>query len=513
MLALVDGQPRVLTLKMALLHHINYRKTVLTRRTEFELGRARQREHILEGLKIALDHLDEIIQAIRQSPDADAARQTLMTRWKLSEIQAQAILDMQLRRLAALERKKILDELAEVKKLIAKLEGLLANPVKILYLIRDDLKELVEKYGDARRTQIVPKESEDFTEEDLIPNHDVVVILTKRGYVKRMPSDAYRPRGRGTKGAMATVTREDDAVQHLLCGRMHDSILFFTNQGRVYQLKAHQLPEASAQARGTPLINCIRLQPKEAVTAITAVPDFESSRYCVMVTRSGEIKRVTLDEFASVRANGLIAMDIAEGDEMAWARLTGGSQDLLIVSAGGQAIRFHEKDVRNSGRGSGGVRAMRLGAGDQIAGVDVVEPGAEILLVTERGFGKRVAEGEFPTHGRGGSGVRALTITAKTGPIVDARTVRPVDEVMVISREGLVVRTAVEGVSRMGRAAQGVTLMNVDVNDAVAAVALLRGEVEANGVVKSNGTARSSARSATRPHAVRGKETPSDDQN
>ncbi|MBI2939564.1 MAG: DNA gyrase subunit A [Chloroflexi bacterium] len=481
LLALVDGQPRVLTLKMALLHYLNYRKQVLTRRTEFELGRAKQREHILQGLKIALDHLDAVIQTIRQSRDADEARGALMAKFGLSEVQAQAILDMQLRRLAALERQKVLDELAEVQKLIAHLADLLAHPVRILHLVRDDLKHLVDKYGDERRTQIVLKESEDFSDEDLIPNQDVVIILTKRDYVKRTPNDSYRPRGRGTKGAMATVTREDDAVQHILAARAHDNLLFFTNQGRVYQLKAHQLPESSAQARGTPLINFVRLQAGETVTAVMAVEDFVPGAHCVLVTRRGEIKRVSLQDFSSVRSAGIGAMDLTAGDELGWARLTTGRQHIILASRHGQAIRFPEEEVRASSRGSGGVRAMRLAEGDDLVGADVVEEGGDLLAITQRGFGKRVRLDEFPTHGRGGGGVRALNVTDKTGPVATARVVQAADEVMMISAEGLVVRTAVDGISQLGRAASGVTLMNVDTSDTVAAITRLRGEPTENG--------------------------------
>lgn len=488
MLALVDGQPRTLTLKMALLHYLNYRKTVLTRRTQFELEKARQRAHILEGLKIALDNLDAVIRTIRDARDAETARTSLMSVFKLSEVQAQAILDMQLRRLAALERQKILQELKETLALVGKLEGLLANPLKILHLVRDDLLELKTTYGDARRTQISAKEAVDLTLDDLIPEQEVVIIVTRRDYVKRLPSDTYRPHGRGSKGSMATVTKEDDGVQHLLVASTHHDVLFFTNRGRVFQTKAHELPDAGRSARGMPLINFIRVSPDETVTAALPVSDFGRGGFFLMVTRQGDVKRVKLEEFSSVRASGLIAMQLDQGDELVAVCCTRGNQDVLLVSRKGQAIRFNENEVRASSRASGGVRGMRLAAGDVVVAADVVEPGAELLVVNERGFAKRTDLAEFSTHGRGGGGVKAVTLSSKNGPVTTARIVRPHDEVMVISAEGTVLRTPVEGISKVGREGQGVILMNLDKGDRVAAVAILNGASErANG--RSSGKA------------------------
>ena len=479
MLALVDGQPRTLTLKMALLHYLNYRKTVLTRRTEFELEKARQRAHILEGLKIALDNLDAVIQTIRQARDAETARTALMTRFKLTEIQAQAILDMQLRRLAALERQKILQELKDVMTLIGKLEGLLANPLKLLHLVREDLVQLKTKYGDARRTQISFKEAVDLTLDDLIPEQEVVIIVTRRDYVKRLPSDTYRVHGRGGKGSLSTVTKEDDGVQHLLVTSTHHDVLFFTNRGRVFQTKAHELPDAGRSARGMPLINFIKVAPKdETVTAALPVSDFARGGYFVLATRKGDVKRVRLSEFAAVRSNGLIAMLLDEGDELVAARRTNGHQDVLLVSRAGKGIRFDENDVRASNRNSGGVRGMRLDPSDAVVAADVVRPGGELLVVNERGFAKRTDLAEYATHGRGGSGVRAVGISAKNGPVTTARVVEPHDEVMVISADGLVLRTPLEGISKIGREAQGVILMNLDQGDRVAAVALLQSAIE-----------------------------------
>ncbi len=513
MLALVDGQPRVLTLKMALLHYLNYRKSVLTRRTEFELEKARQRAHILEGLKIALDHLDAVIQTIRQARDADTARKALMVSFKLSEVQAQAILDLQLRRLAALERQKILQELKDTLALIAKLEDLLAHPLKILHLVRDDLRELKEKYGDARRTQISAKEAVDLTLDDLIPEQEVVIIVTKRDYVKRLPSDTYRPRGRGGKGSMATVTKEDDGVQHLLVTSTHHDVLFFTNRGRVFQTKAHELPDAGRSARGMPLINFIKIDPKETITAACAVSDFAKGGYFLLATRKGDVKRVRLEEFSAVRSNGLIAMQLDDGDELVAARRTSGNQDVILVSRSGQAARFSEVDVRASNRNSGGVRGMKLARGDVVVAAEVVESGADLLVVTENGYGKRTSLSEFEPHGRGGSGVRAIAQSKRNGLVSTARVVRSDDEVMVISADGLVLRTSVEGISRTGRAAQGVILMNLSSQDRVAAVAVLKGaNGPSNGHV--NGSAakkRSKKETAEEESSAAADETPAND--
>ncbi len=499
MLALVDGQPRVLTLKMALLHYLNYRKQVLTRRTQFELEKARARAHVLEGLKIALDHLDAVIQTIRQSKDTATARAALVTRFKVTEIQAQAITDLTLGRLAALERQKILQELKDIMATIKKLEDLLANPQKILRLVRDDLVELKNKFGDPRRTQLVAGEASDLTLEDLIPEQEVVIIVTHRDYVKRLPSDTYRVRGRGGKGSMSTVTREDDGVQHLLVCSTHDDVLFFTNRGRVFQTKAHELPDAGRYARGMPLINFIKIDPNETVTTALAVNDFARGGFLVFATKKGEVKRVQLAEFAAVRSNGLNAMPLEGDDELVAVRRTSGQQDVLLFSRSGQAIRFPDQQIRVASRASGGSRGMRLPATDVIVALAVAEPGAEVLIVSQRGFAKRTDISDFRAATRGGSGVRAMSIVEKNGPVVAVRMVRPEDEVMVISAEGQVLRTAVEGISNVGRAAKGVILLNLDPPDRVAALAVLRasdGKVEddvlANG--KINGKVPSRAR-------------------
>ena len=474
MLALVDNQPRTLTLKMALQHFIDHRQEVITRRTRYDLEKARQRAHILEGLKIALDNLDAVIATIRKSRDADTARKALMSNFKLTEIQAQAILDMQLRRLAALERQKILDELAEVRRLVAYLEDLLANPLKILYLIRDEMTEIKAKYGDPRRTRILVDEPEEISEEDLIPDQEVVVGLSARGYVCRLPVETYRPRRRARgAGTGAIITREDDAVIQLLVTNTRASVLMFTDRGRVYQMRVYDIPEANRQGRGLPLSNFVNIDPHESVTALVPVRTFEQGRYLVMLTRGGEVKRIDITEFASVRASGLIAMNLEEGDELGWVRQTSGHDELLIGTEQGQCIRFSENEVRPMGRTSGGVRAIRLDEGDRVAGMDIVSRGTDVLVASERGFVKRTFVDEFPVHGRGGGGVRCMRTTDKTGPVVSTRVASESDEIMVATAEGTVYRSGVDAIPRMGRATSGIGLVKVAPSDRVVAVACL----------------------------------------
>ena len=481
MLALVEGQPRVLTLRMLLMQYIRYRREVVTRRTEFELARARHRAHILEGLKIALDNLDEVIATIRRSPDAETARVTLMKRFKLSELQAQAILDMQLRRLAALERKKILDEYAEVLKLIAYLEDLLAKPAKILYLIRDELTELKSKYGDARRTRILAEEKAEFTEEDLIPDQEVTVTLTAKSYVKRLSADAYRVR-RGARGADAVGVKEDDPVQQVTLANMLDTLLLFTNRGRVFQVRVRDLSDAGRQSRGVALATLAQLDEGERVVSMVPIRAFSEGEYFVLVTRGGEIKRVTSGEYSALRSSGLIAMGVSEGDELGWVNLTAGKSEIVIVTQAGQAIRFSEEEVRPSSRTSGGVRAIKLAAGDQVIGASLAQPlaapsatayaggGQALVTVSQMGFAKRSLLEEYPVQGRAGGGVRAATTSAKTGPLVAARVTRPGDNLVVTTVGGVVLKVAVDDLPSMNRATQGVPLAGVEKGDLVSAV-------------------------------------------
>jgi len=473
MLALVDGkQPRVLTLKRSIQHFIAHRQDVIRRRSIFDLEKARQRAHILEGLRIALDHIDEVIATIRRSSTTEAARTNLVTTFSLSESQANAILDIRLARLAQLERKKIDDEYTEILKLIRSLESLLADEHKVLSLIKEDMDFLKEKYGDERRTVIREGDGE-ISDEDLIPEIDVLLTLTSKGYVKRLPDDTYRTQHRGGRGVSGLTMREEDDVQHIITCNTMDTLLFFTNQGRCYSLKAHEVPDASRTAKGTPIVNLLTLQPDEVVTTPMAVKDFSGGRYLVLATRKGKIKRTPLSQFAQVRANGLIAVGIEDGDELAWVRMSSGEQDVIIVTAQGKSIRFKEDDARPMGRQAAGVTAIRLAVGDQVVGVDVIEPGRDLVFVSANGFGKRTPIEDFPRQGRGGSGVIAMRVTDKTGLLVGARMATEEDNLMMITSKGIVIRIQGEQISRIGRATQGVTLMKVGKNDRLVAMALV----------------------------------------
>ena len=475
MLALVGGEPRILPLKRALQVYIEHRRQVITRRTEFELEKARQRAHILEGLLIALSNLDAVIKTIRQSQDAEVARERLMKQFQLTDAQAQAILDMQLRRLAALERQKIEEEHAQLLETIAYLKDLLADPQKILDLIREDVVELKEKYGDERRTQIVGDVSEDFDEEDLVPREEVLISITRRGYVKRVPASTYRAQIRGGRGVTGMTTREEDAVQFLFAVNTLDTILYFTDKGKVYSEKAYRVPDAGRTAKGIPIINLINLAPDERVTAAVTVPNFEKADYLTMVTRRGKIKRTDLSEFESVRPSGLIAIILDDGDELGWVKLTEGEDEVVVITQGGQAIRFKETDVRPMGRAAGGVMAIRLADEDQVACMDVVEPGGDLLVVTAKGYAKRTRLSEYSTQGRYGGGV--VTLNKKsldiTGQIIDARVLSEDNDITLISAEGMVLRTRVKQIPQMGRATRGATVMRMKQGDQVVALALL----------------------------------------
>ncbi len=475
MLALVEGnEPRVLTLKRALQHHIEWRHEVITRRTRFELKKAQERAHILEGLKIALDNLDAVINTIRQSRTSDSARNNLRERFKLSEAQAQAILDMRLARLAALERKKVEDEYVAVIKEIGYLEDLLEHPGKIYRLIKADLKEIREKYGDERRTRIIEAAATEFREEDLIPDIQVLVTITDRGYIKRLPPNTYRRQNRGGKGIIGMVTRDMDAVQHMITCNTLDSLLFLTNKGKVYQLKAHEVPDAGRQSKGLPLINLVSLEPQEQVTGMIAVRDFNNDgKYLVLATRQGKIKKTPLSEYSSVRSTGIIALNLEPGDELAAVRLSQGDGDVIVTTREGQAIRFSETEVRPMGRAATGVTAIRLKPGDEVVGMDVVRPDskAALLVVTTKGIGKRTPIIAFPRQGRAGGGVRAITLVPKSGKVCVARVVYPDDDLVVISTMGQVIRIFSDAIPYKGRPAQGVAVMNMREGDEVASIA------------------------------------------
>ncbi len=471
MLALVGNEPRVMSLKSMLREYVAHRQNVTTRRIKFDLEKAQARAHILEGFKIALENLDAVIKTIREAPTVDAAQTGLMTGFGLSELQARAILDMQLRRLAALEQKKITDEYAEVIKTIASLEDLLANPRKIDEVIKEELTQLKKKYGDERRTQITSDEYAELTDEDLIANEEVAITITNRGYIKRVPSGTYRVQRRGGRGITGMITREEDAVSQLVVCYTHDNMLFFTNRGRVFHLKAYEIPDSSRTAKGTPIINLINIEPKELVTGLIHIRNFEEAgNYMVMATRKGEIKKTPLPEFASVRRAGLIAYDIEPGDDLLFVRALDKGSDVILASRKGLAARFSETELRAASRASGGVRGIRLQDKDEVIGMDVIREGAELLTVTEDGFGKRTLVTEYRSTGRGVQGVFTMELRKGRGGLAGMRVVNPGDELMLISKDGIVIRTQVETVRQTGRLAQGVTVMKLGAGDKVVSI-------------------------------------------
>jgi len=474
LLALVDKQPRLLSLKRALQIHIDHRVDVITRRTRFELDKAERRQHILAGLLIAIGNLDEVIRTIREAADADDARSQLMARFGLTEIQATAILDMQLRRLAALERQKIEDEYREVTEQIAYLQGLLEDRGKILGLIKEDLAMLKEKYGDQRRTQILPGANGDFDIEDLIKDEDVFVSVTRRGYIKRTPVSVYRRQSRGGKGLIGMTTRDEDELEHFFVAGTLNTILFFSDLGKIYATKAYEIPELDRTAKGVSLMNILPLSQDENITVALPVHDFNDGKYLIMITRKGRIKRVELGVFANVRPSGLIALNLEPGDSLRWVKMTKGNEDIILISQQAKGIRFNEEDVRPMGRTAAGVNAMRLDSWDRLAGADVVTPDGDLLVITEKGYGKRTPLDEYRRQGRYGQGVRAMSITPeRTGSIIAARVVSPKDEVTLISSGGILLRMSGSHISRQGRASQGVRVMDLRDGDTVASVAVI----------------------------------------
>jgi DNA gyrase subunit A len=473
MLALVEGVPRLLSLRRALQIFIQHRQEVITRRSQFELEKARARAHILEGLMIALANLDEVIKTIRQSPDAEVAKERLMFRFLLSERQAQAILDMQLRRLAALERQKIEEEQRQILERIAYLEELLSDPKKVLGVIRSDLEEVIEKFGDERRTHIAHDASEDFNEEDLVADEAVLISITQRGYIKRIAAKSFRPQARGGRGVTGHATKEEDEVLVLIPARTLDTLLFFSDRGKVYSEKAYQIPDADRYGKGIPVVNVLALDPGEAITAVVPVPKFTTAEYCIMATRKGRVKRVVLSEFASVRPSGLIAINLDAGDELGWVRLTHGDSQVILVTEKGQALRFVEDEVRSMGRTASGVTGIRLAKGDFVTSMEVVEPDAYLMIVTTRGYGKRTLLNEYPVKSRATAGVQTISknALAKVGIITAARVVQEGDDLTMISAGGVVLRTKVRDISASGRATRGVVLINLQEGDTVASLA------------------------------------------
>lgn len=476
MMALVDGiQPRVLGLQDILSEHIKHRQIVVRRRTEFELRKARDRAHILEGLKIALDNIDEVISTIRSSETTEEAQANLIKKFKLSEIQARAILAMQLRTLAGLERKKIEDELAELMKLIEKLEAILADEKKILKIIKDEMLELKKQYGDERRTQVVAQELNRLSDEDLVPDEQVVVTLTANNYVKRSPIADYKRQGRGGKGRRGMTTREEDVIEHVVNASTHDFLLFFTNKGRVFRIKAYELPMASLSAKGVAIVNLLQLQPEETVSSVINVSKSHSAANLIMCTVRGVVKKTPFEQYKNVRSSGLIAINLDDGDELKWIRMTSGDNEVVISTSNGQAIRFHEKDARPMGRVSRGVRGIRLRADDHVIGMDVVEEGSSIFVISKFGYGKKTKVAQFTPHARGGVGIRSAVVNAKTGMLVGVKTLGDADdqEVILISKNGQTIRLGIKDIPALGRATQGVRIMRLNDGDEVVSLALV----------------------------------------
>ena len=494
LLALVDGEPRLLSLKRALQLYIDHRIDIITRRTNYLLKAARERVHILEGLRIALEFLDEVIHIIRTADSGDDAKSKLIARFSLSDRQAQAILDLQLRRLANLERQKIEDEYRELLKQIAYYESLLADPTLILSVIREEVLGLKEKFADRRRTEIVPEAAEGFSEEDLIRQEAVLISVTQGSYVKRTPLTAYRAQKRGGRGVQGMRTKDEDEVLDLLSARTLDHMLFFTDRGRVYAQRVFNLPETARDGRGLPMVNFLNLGPDERVTAILVVPDFEHAQYVTLLTQHGKIKRMQLAEFRDVRPSGIIAVNLGPGDELGWARLTHGKDDFLIVTASGRACRFIEQEVRPMGRTAAGVKAIRLGPEDTIAAFDIVEEDGELLIVSELGFGKRSPMSEFTVHGRNSQGVWALDhrLIEETGKVAAARVVHPDDEVTIMTSGGIVIRTVVKDIRQAGRATKGVKVVTPGNGYTVKAMARLSAAVEAKAFAEAKADAAAS---------------------
>ena len=473
-LALVNSEPRMLSLKAALKHYINHRREVIVRRTEYELERAKNRAHILEGLLVAIANLDEVIRTIRESDSADDAREALIDRFALTEPQAQAILDMQLRRLAALERLKIEQEYQALIDRIAELEDLLAHPKKVLAVIREELNELTEKFGDERKTEIIPGAAEGLDESDLVYDEDVFISLTREGYIKRVPVAEYRIQGRGGKGIIGMTTKDTDDLAHIFAAGTLDSILFFSDRGKVYHEKAYNIHDYGRTGKGVPINAILPLSMDETITAMVPVQNFDDVNYCTMITRQARIKRVAMSEFEAVRPSGLIAITLNDDDELRWVKTTRGEQDLLLVTQNGQSIRFNEEGVRAMGRTAAGVNAIRLVDDDVVAGVDVIEDeNLDLLVVTRNAYGKRTPVNEYNTQARYGLGVRTLARNEKTGPVIDARVVRPGDHLTLITANGKALRTDVVNISQIGRNTQGVRLMKLRDGDEVASIALL----------------------------------------
>ena len=474
MLALVDGQPKVLSLKEVLYHYLEHQKVVITRRTAFELRKAEERAHILEGLRIALDHIDEIITIIRNSRSGDEAKPQLMERFSLTERQAQAILDMRLVRLSGLEREKIESEYQELQKLIAELKAILADEEKVLDIIRHELAEIKERFNDKRRTEITAGGLEMIEDEDLIPRENSVVTLTHNGYIKRLAANTYRSQKRGGRGVQGMGTNEDDFVEHLLFTSTHDTILFFTSKGKVFRAKGYEIPEYGRTAKGLPLVNLLNVEKDEKVTAMIRLDSFDKDAYFIFTTKTGITKRTPVDQFSNIRTNGLIAIGLREDDELISVRLTDGTKQIIIGTRDGMLVRFQEDEIRSMGRTAAGVRGIKLREGDLVIGMEIVEPGQEILVVTEKGYGKRTPEEEYRLQSRGGIGLKTMQITEKNGKMVAVKTVDGTEDLMLITINGMLIRMDVNDISVIGRSTQGVRLIRLADEEYVATVARVK---------------------------------------
>lgn len=471
MLALVDGQPKVLGLKEILYHYLEHQKVIIKRRTQFELTKAEDRAHILEGLRIALDHIDEIIALIRGSQTGEEAKLGLIDQFNLSERQAQAILDMRLQRLTGLERDKIEAEYIELQRLIAELKAILADEFKVIQIIREELNEIKERFSDKRRTEITAGGAEMMEDEDLIPRENSVLTLTHNGYIKRLPVNTYRSQKRGGRGVQGMGTNEHDFVEHLLYTSTHDTILFFTNTGKVYRAKGYEIPEYGRTAKGLPIVNLLGVDKEEKVTAMIQMESFEADAYFIFTTLQGVTKRTPVSGFANIRANGLISISLREDDELISVRLTDGKKHIVIGTRNGMLVRFEETDIRSMGRTASGVRGIRLRKGDHVVGMEILEPGQEVLVVTENGYGKRTSEEEYRLQSRGGVGIKTSQITEKTGHLAAVKTVDGSEDLMLITINGMLIRMDVNSISVTGRSTQGVRLIRLGDEEIVATVA------------------------------------------
>jgi len=487
MLALVDGiEPKVLNLKMFLTEFIKHRKQVVFRRTQFELDEAKKREHILQGLKIAIDNIDAVIETIKKSKDTDTAKVNLMTKFKLTEIQANAILEMQLRRLAALERQKIEDELASILKLISKLEGILADEKKIEKIIKDELQEMQQNYGDDRKTKIVKSKIGEFSAEDLIPNEPTVILKTVDGYIKRMSPDNFKSQHRGGKGVSGVTTKEEDTVENIFTTNTHADLMFFTTSGKVFQIKAYEIPETQRTSKGQALVNFLQINSNEKVSTILALEKPVADKYIIMVTEQGTIKKVRIDEFENVRKSGLIAIKLRDGDKLKWAKLSSGKDEIILTTNNGQSVRFNESNIRVMGRNASGVRGIKLKNGDIVVGMDIIKQDKEkykLLVVSSNGYSKSTDIEEYRIQGRGGSGIKTMNITEKTGKLVSSNLISSKflekdtensKDLIIMSEKGQVIRIALNSIPVLSRTTQGVRIMSFkEEGDKIASVTMV----------------------------------------